>query len=206
MEQRTDAWFKYRAGKVTASRVKDVRATIKTGEAADRKNYRAQLVVERLTGTVAESFSNAAMQWGTDQEPNARQAYEFITGNVVEEIGFIDHPTIKMAGMSPDGLIGDDGLVEIKCPNTATHIDWLLAGVVPKQHVDQIMWQMICSGRKWCDFVSYDPRLPLELQLFIKRLEFNQDLADQICVDVIKFIQEVDATVGQLKEWGENHG
>ena len=138
MNQQTPEWFAQRAGKVTASRVADVMAKVKSGEAAGRANYRAQLVAERLTGTAAESYSNAAMQWGTDTEPYARMAYEAATGNLVLETGFVLHPEIGFSGASPDGLIGNDGLVEIKCPNTATHIDYLLASTVPEKYKPQM--------------------------------------------------------------------
>lgn len=152
VEQRSDDWFKVRLGKVTASKINDVMATLKSGgEAATRKNYRAQLVCERLTGTKQDGgFTNAAMQWGTDCETLARAAYEASTGFMVIEAGFIDHPTIPMTGMSPDGFIGSAGLIEIKCPNTATHIDWMLAGVPPAEHFNQMQWQMECSGSKCC--------------------------------------------------------
>ena len=198
MLQRSDEWFAARLGKVTASNIKKVMATIKSGEAADRRNYRAQLVVERLTGTKQDGFTNSAMEWGTQQEPSARDAYSFISGYEVSEIGFVDHPEIAMAGASPDGLIAQDGLVEIKCPNTATHIDWMLSGNVPKEHELQILFQMDCTGRKWCDFVSYDPRLPIDLQLFVVRMEFDKNRALEIKESVKQFIAEVDKTVSDL--------
>ena len=200
MEQRSEEWFAARIGKVTASRVNDVMATLKSGgESASRKNYRTQIVVERLTGQKAESYTNGAMQWGTDQEPFARQAYEFFTGNDVVEVGFIEHPTIEMAGASPDGLIGTEGMIEIKCPNTATHIDWILAGTVPAEYLKQMQWQMECMDREWCDFVSYDPRLPVDLQLFIVRCERDDVLLNEIRTAVIKLLAEVDAQVAALK-------
>ena len=161
----SDAWFQSRIGKVTASRVADVIAKTKTGYSTSRENYMAQLVCERMTGTVAESYTNAAMQHGTDNEPLARAAYEALKDVLVDEVAMITHPTISMAGASPDGLVGDDGLIEIKCPNTATHIDTLLSDKVPSKYVTQMMWQMACTGRQWCDFVSFDPRMPKELQL-----------------------------------------
>lgn len=198
MEQRTDDWYAARLGKVTASRVSDVVAKTKTGYGADRANYMAQLVVERMTQKVAPSYSNAAMQWGTDTEPLARAAYESEMQVMVDEIGFVDHPEILMAGASPDGLVGSDGLVEIKCPNTATHINTLLTQAVPKQYNDQMMWQMICTGREWCDFVSYDPRMPDHLQLFVKRVPFDAAYADTLNKEVSKFLEEVDATIEKL--------
>ena len=140
--QGSPEWFAARLGKVTASKVSDVVAKTKSGWGASRANYMAALIAERLTQTPADSFSNAAMQWGTEQEPLARVAYEFFTGRDVEQVGFVDHPSIPMTGASPDGLVGEDGLVEIKCPNTATHIDTLLDGKVPGKYVIQMQWQM----------------------------------------------------------------
>jgi putative phage-type endonuclease len=200
IEQRTEEWFKARLGKVTASRVADVIARTKTGYSASRENYMAQLVVERLTNAVAESFTNAAMQWGTDQEPFARAAYEVSQGVMVEEEGFVQHPTIQWAGASPDGLVGDDGLVEIKCPNTATHIDTLLTQTVPSKYITQMQFQMACTGRQWCDFVSFDPRMPQKAQLFVKRVDRDNEFISTIENEIIKFLDEVSAKVQQLNE------
>lgn len=200
IEQRSDEWFALRLGKVTASRINDVLSTLKSGgEAASRKNYRTQLVVERLTNTKADSFTNAAMEWGTAQEPFARQAYQFLTDYDVDEVAFVDHPGIAMSGCSPDGLIGKDGMVEIKCPNTATHIEWLLAGVVPAEHHNQMLWQMDCASREWCDFVSYDPRLPLPLQFFKVRFMFDEKRVETMRASVVNFLGEVSETVAKLK-------
>jgi len=198
MEQRTDDWFAARIGKVTASRVADVVAKTKSGYSASRDNYMAQLVCERLTGKPAESFSNAAMQWGTETEPLARAAYEAKMDVLVDEVGFIDHPSIVNSGASPDGLVGIDGLIEIKCPNTATHIDTLLSQTVPKKYADQIFWQMACTNRDWCDFVSYDPRLPSDLQLFIKRIPRDDKYIQLLEAEVIEFLTETAHKVAQL--------
>ena len=198
MEQRTNEWKECRIGKVTASRVSDVVAKTKSGYSASRDNYMAQLVCERLTGKPAESYSNAAMQWGTETEPLARAAYETKMDVLVDEIGFIDHPTIVNSGASPDGLVGDNGLIEIKCPNTATHIDTLLTQTVPKKYADQIFWQMACTGRQWCDFVSYDPRLPADLQLFIKRIPRDDQYIQHLEAEVIEFLTETAHKVAQL--------
>lgn len=198
-DQGTDAWIAERCGKVTASRMADVMATIKTGEAASRANYRAELVAQRLTGQVAENFTNAAMQWGTDNEPFARAEYEIQRGVIVEETGFIQHPSIPMSGASPDGLVGSDGMVEIKCPNTATHIDYLLKGAVPAKYQPQMLWQMACTGRKWCDFASYDPRMPVELQLFVVRFERDDLRLKEAETEVIAFLGEVESTVKALE-------
>lgn len=200
MEQRTEDWFAARLGKVTASRVADVIAKTKTGYSASRDNYMAQLVVERLTNTQAESFTNAAMQWGTDQEPFARAAYEVAQNVMVEETGLVDHPTIPMAGASPDGLIGEDGLVEIKCPNTATHIDTLLTQTVPAKYITQMQFQMACTGRQWCDFVSFDPRMPAKAQLFVKRVMRDEAFIKEIETEIKKFLAEVTAKVEQLNK------
>jgi len=198
MEQKTDEWYAARVGKVTASRVADVVAKTKSGYSTSRDNYMAQLVCERLTGKPAESFSNAAMQWGTETEPLARAAYEAKMDILVDEVGFIDHPTIVNSGASPDGLVGEDGLIEIKCPNTSTHIDTLLSQTVPKKYADQIFWQMACTGRQWCDFVSYDPRLPSDLQLFIKRIPRDDQYIKLLEAEVIEFLTQTAHKVAQL--------
>lgn len=196
--QGTPEWHAARAGRVTASRIADLTARTKTGWGASRANYMAELVAERLTGTVAESFSNAAMKWGTEMEPEARSAYSFMRDMEVTPVGFVIHPTIEMSGASPDGLVGADGLVEIKCPNTAAHIETLLGGSVPDKYIKQMQWQMRCTGRKWCDFVSYDPRLPARMQLFVHRVEADPDMQAEIEAHVAAFLLEVDATVNAL--------
>ena len=169
MEQGTAEWHAARCGKVTASRIADVIAKTKSGPSASRGNYMAELVCERLTGVPQDSYKSPAMEWGTNNEPLARLAYESAGGVLVTEVGFVSHPTIIDAGASPDGLVGDDGLLEIKCPNTATHIDTLLSGKVPERYNTQMQWQMACTNRQWCDYVSFDPRLPESMQLFITR-------------------------------------
>ena len=199
MEQRTDDWFQARLGKVTASRVADVVAKTKSGYSASRDNYMADLIVERLTGQKASSFSNAAMEWGTEQEPNARAAYSARTGELVEEVGLIDHPTIPMSGASPDGLVGE-GIVEFKCPNTATHLEYLLADKVLEKYVTQMQWQMACTGRPWGDFVSYDPRLPEHLQMLIVRVPRDDKRIAELEDEVRKFLAELDDKVKKLQE------
>lgn len=199
MIQGSPEWFEARRGFVGASSINDVMATTKTGgEAATRRNLRARLIAERLTGACAESFSSVAMQWGVDNEPIARAAYEVLTGNDVEQVGFILHHEIKMTGASPDGLIGHDGLIEIKCPNTATHIDYLLAGVPPADYHNQMLWQMECTGRKWCDFVSFDPRMPDDLQLFIVRFDHSSERIDILREGVKKFLLEINEVLIKL--------
>jgi putative phage-type endonuclease len=191
-------WFAIRAGRVTASRVADVIAKTKTGWGASRANYMAELIAERLTGEPAERFTNAAMQWGTDHEPDARAAYEFFRDASVIEVGFVEHPAIAMTGASPDGLVGDDGLVEIKCPNTATHLDTLLSQTVPAKYVTQMLWQMACTGRQWCDFVSYDPRLPESMSLFVKRIDRDDKRIAELETDVSAFLVETANKLAQL--------
>lgn len=200
MEQRTEDWFAARLGKVTASRVADILAKTKSGYSASRDNYMAQLICERLTNTQAESFTNAAMQWGTEQEPFARAAYEVAKSVLVEEEGFVPHPFITMAGASPDGLIGEDGLVEIKCPNTATHIDTLLTQTVPAKYITQMQFQMACTGRKWCDFVSFDPRMPEKTRMFVKRVERDNGFIAEMEQEIIKFLSELGRKVEQLEQ------
>lgn len=198
MEQRSDEWFAERLGKVTASRVADVVAKTKTGYGASRANYMAELVVERLTGQRGTAFTNSAMQWGTEQEPHARAAYEAHTGYLVTETGFVPHPTIAMSGASPDGLIDDDGLIEIKCPNTATHIETLLSRAIPAKYVTQMQWQMACTGREWCDFVSYDPRMPEHMRLWVDTVAFNPAVISELETEVKKFLEELDAQIAAL--------
>lgn len=200
MEQRTEEWYAARLGKVTASRVSDIVAKTKSGYSTSRANYMAELVCERLTGKPGEFFQNAAMAWGTEQEPFARGAYEERNGILVEEVGFVSHPTIAMAGASPDGFIGEDGLVEIKCPYTATHIDTILSKEAPSKYVHQMQWQMACTGRAWCDFVSYDPRMPQNMQFFVKRVMRDNNLIMELEREVERFLYELDQKIIQLKE------
>lgn len=198
--QGSPEWLTERLGKVTASRIADLMAKTKSGPSASRANYLAQLVAERLTGTVQESFTNGAMQWGTEHEPIARAAYEVRESVWVEQVGFVAHPDIAMAGASPDGLVGDDGLVEIKCPNTATHIDTLTTKKAPGKYVLQMQWQMACTGRAWCDFVSYDPRMPGHLALFVCRVKRDEAAIADIAKAVSEFLAEVESTIKKLEQ------
>lgn len=199
--QGSEDWLLARCGMVTASRVSDVVAMLKSGKpGASRATYMGQLIAERLSGEPVSSFSSAAMQWGTETEPMARGAYEWVTGFSVEEVGFVRHPNIEAAGMSPDGLVGDIGLVEIKCPNTSTHIDTLLGAKAPAKYIDQMQWQMACSGRQWCDFVSFDPRMPQNMNLFQIRIQRDDDRISHLEKSVIEFINEMDAKIDQLTE------
>ena len=198
--QGSDAWHQARLGKVTASRIADIIATTKSGYSASRANYEAQLICEILTGKPAESFTNAAMAWGTETEPLARAQYELKTGNMVNQIGFVVHPKIEQAGASPDGLVDNDGLIEIKCPNTSTHLDTLLSQKVPSKYITQMTWQMLCTGRKWTDFVSYDPRLPDNLQLFIQRIELDEEYGKKLESEIKEFLEYVNEKVEKLRK------
>lgn len=196
MEQRTDEWYQARLGKVTASKVS---AVLAKKDSATRADYLTDLVLERLTGKQQEFYQNEAMQWGTDTEPQARMAYEAHTNNLVDEYGFIDHPTIVNFGCSPDGGIGEDGLIEIKCPNSKTHLSTLLSGKAPSKYIPQMQTQMAVMNRQWCDFVSFDPRLPEELQLFIVRVNRDDEYIAKLEEEVSAFLKEVDETVIKLK-------
>lgn len=200
MEQGTSEWFAARCGKVTASRVADIIAKTKTGPSASRENYLAQIVCERMTGKPAESYSNAAMSWGSEQEVFARAAYESAKDVLVEEVGFVSHPNILEAGASPDGLVGLFGLVEIKCPNTATHIQTLLDQKVPEKYNTQMQWQMACTQRQWCDFVSFDPRMAEGLQLFIKRVELDPVYIANLEKEILNFLFDVENKITQLNK------
>lgn len=202
--QGSEEWKALRLGKVTASRVADVVARTKTGYGASRANYMAQLIAERLTGTAAESYTNAAMQHGVDTEPEARAAYEFYQGVTVEQVAFVPHSKIDQAGASPDGLIGNDGLVELKCPNTATHLDTLLGQAVPAKYIDQMQFQMACTGRKWNDFVSYDPRMPENMRLFIKRVPRDDKRIAELESEIAAFLLEMAVKLSELNSlYGE---
>lgn len=198
--QGTPEWHSARLGKVTASKIADLMAKTRNGWGASRATYMAQLITERLTGNPTDSFVNAAMAWGTEQEPNARAAYSFLRDVDVEQVGFADHASIDMAGASPDGLVSDDGLVEIKCPNTSTHLDTLLGGATPDKYIKQMQWQMACTGRAWCDWVSYDPRLPGHLQIVVRRIERDDKLIDEIEEAVAEFLAEMDDKIARLQK------
>jgi len=202
--QRDDDWYAARCGKATASRFRDVLARLKNGApAADRQKYLTELVVERLTGQPVTGYENAAMRWGTEQEEYARRTYEQrVLLDNVEQVGFICHDVL-MAGCSPDGLVDWDGLVEIKCPfNTGVHIDTLLNGM-PAEHVPQIQGQMWITGRQWCDFVSFDPRMPAELQLHVQRINRDPAYVADLERQVTEFLNEVGAQVEALRRLAE---
>ena len=199
IEQRSEAWFQARLGKVTASAVADVLAKTKTGVSASRGNYLIKLAIQRVTGQIEESYTNDAMQWGIDNEDQARVAYEVASGNFVDQVGFVDHEIIDWFGCSPDGLVDNDGLVEIKCPNSATHWEYFKSKEVPKKYFIQMQAQMSCTGRKWCDFVSFDPRMPERSQLLIIRVPRDNTFIDLMETEVMEFLMEVFDEVQLMK-------
>ena len=200
MEQRTDEWFKARLGKVTASRVSDVLAKIKSGEAAVRRNYKMQLATERLTGQKTDSYFNQAMQDGIDREDTAREIYEIVRDIKVEQVGFIDHPAIKMAGASPDGLLPDNGVLEIKCPIETTHTTNLLERKLPSRYISQVQWQIACTGADYANFVSYNPNFEPKLQLMYVAVERDNEYIEMLEEEVSIFLLEVDEVINTLRE------
>ena len=201
--QRSAQWFAARCGSLGASQLADALAKTKSGWGASRANLRAKLVVERLTGQQEESFTSAAMQWGVDKEEKARTAYSFLTGRNVVEVGLYKHPTIIGSHASPDGLVDDDGCLEIKCPNSATHIETLKSNQVAHKYLLQMQWQMACADRQWCDFVSFDPRMPDHLMLYVQRIERDNDMLATLESEVRVFLAEVDEDVKALSKIGE---
>jgi predicted phage-related endonuclease len=192
-------WLAARCGSLGASQVHEALAKTTKGWGAGRANTMATLVVERLTGCPSEGFTNAAMQWGTATEPQARDAYSFHADVDVEQVGLIKHPQIAGTHASPDGLIGEDGLTEIKCPQSATHIATLLGEPIAGKYVTQVQWQLACTGRAWCDWVSFDPRLPGEMQLFVQRIQRDDAMIADLEREVAVFLAEVAAKVEQLQ-------
>jgi putative phage-type endonuclease len=192
MLQRSPEWVAFRLGRVTASRICDVMATTKSGEAVTRRNYRAEKVLERISGKSQENnYQSGAMLAGIEREAQARIEYEFDQNCTVEEVGIIPHPTIQWAAASPDGLVGDDGLIEIKCPEPAAFLDAMLGKDIPQKYADQMQWQMACSGRQWCDYVVYREGLPLAML----RIERDNKRIAGIEAEVRKFLQEVEDTL-----------
>ena len=202
-----EAWLAQRIAKVTASRISDVIAKTKTGVSTSRQNYLIQIVTERLTGKKADSgFVSQAMLDGIERESAARELYMQTKGVSVTEVGFFDHPVIKNSGASPDGAVNAEeegkyaGLIEIKCPIETTHTNTLMSKSVPSKYIPQMQWQLACTGAKWVDFVSYNPNFPVELQLFVARVDRDNDYIAELEAEVIKFLDEVDATILKLKE------
>ena len=200
IEQGTDEWLLQRCGKVTASRIADLTARTRNGWGASRVNYMAELIAERLTGKPTEKYVNAAMEHGTKTEPEARNVYSFMWNVTVDQVGFIEHPTIAMSGASPDGCVGDKGLIEIKAPQIAKHLDTLLNETVDERYVKQMAWQMAVTGREYCDFVSYSPSLPVEMRLWVRRHDRDDKLISELEEQVQEFLHELDAKVKALRE------
>jgi putative phage-type endonuclease len=206
IEQRTEEWFKQRLGKVTASRISDVIAKTKSGVSTSRQNYLVQLVSERITGKKGDSFVNQAMLDGIEREGAARAIYMLNRDVSVTEVGFFDHPVIKNSGASPDGAVNAEedgkyaGLIEIKCPIETTHTNTLMSKSVPSKYIPQMQWQLACTGAKWVDFVSYNPNFPMELQLFVARVDRDDTYIGELEAEVIKFLEEVEQTILKLKE------
>lgn len=194
VQQGTASWLQARVGLITASRMGDVMAKPKRGteELACRRNYKMELVCERLTGRAADHYVSRDMEWGTENEPFARSAYEVMAETLVDEVGLALHPIMDFSAASPDGLVGDNGAIEIKAPKTATHFEWRLAGVVPDEHQDQMMWVMACAQREWCEFISFDPRPPQGLRFFVSRLHRDEKRIAEMEYEVIAFNQEID--------------
>ena len=199
MDQRSEEWFQQRLGKGTASKANDMRS--KTG--VKRKNYAIRLLTERRTQMPVDTFVSSSMEWGTENESIARMAYQLRNKESgVAEVGFLLHPTIENFGASPDGFVDKDGLIEIKCPNSTTHIEWLLAGKVPTAHKNQMIAQLVCTGRQWCDFVSFDPRVGEDIELFVVRFEPTAKEREELEKDVTEFLAEVDEMEDQLTKLG----
>jgi|SRR5579864_4154245 len=196
--QRSAEWYAQRLGKATASRIADIVAKTKTGASMSRTNYAAELIAERLTGTPAPNFVSGPMQWGIDQEDAAKALYADRLGMLVHPAEFIDHPEVMWSGASPDGYVDDDGLIEVKCPNTATHLDTLLGAAISGSHLIQMQWQMACTGRAWCDYVSFDPRLPSSMQLHVRRVQRDVSHILDLESEVATFLDEIAAKVAKL--------
>jgi predicted phage-related endonuclease len=202
VQQQSIEWLRLRVGKCTGSRVKDALSFLKNGQPSQkRKDYMVDIVTERLTGIATDHYITEAMQFGSDNEVYARAAYSVISGNEVDSVGICVHPTIKDFQSSPDGLVNGNGVVEFKVPNTATHIEWKLDGIIPKEHEYQMMAHLACSGREYCDFLSFDPRLPPKHQYFLKRMErFHvEDLIVEMEAGVIQFLSEVDEMIAKME-------
>ena len=204
VQQGTPEWHQLRLGKVTASRVADILAKTKTGPSASRNNYLIELALQRVTKTIEESYTNAAMEWGTQTEPQARVAYEVKTGNFVDQVAFIDHPTIAGFGCSPDGIVATDGLIEIKCPNSATHWSYIKANEPPNKYFIQMQAQMAVTGAKWCDFVSFDPRMPERSQLLIVHVPIDREFILFMEPEIKQFLSEVDKEVQLMEKRNES--
>lgn len=204
-EQRTDEWFAARLGKVTASRIADLTAKTKSGWGASRANYMAELLVERVTGQRWEGFKSDDMVLGTEIEGDAIDAFEFYQCVKIDKVGFIPHPTIEMAGASPDGLVGDKGLVEFKCPKPATHLEFIMAATgknnrqaVPGKYQKQIQWQLACTGRDVCTYASFQPFMPEHLKLWTVEIERDETVIAELETSVRDFLSELETMIDKL--------
>lgn len=185
-------WFANRIGKLTASRMRSAMKRLKNGDdSAERRDLKIEMLAERMTDQIVPKYTNEAMLWGMETEPEAKDVYEEVTGRLITDVGFMDHPVIPFLGASPDGFV-DDGLIEIKCPTTSTHLTWAIDGEVPEEHKPQMIVQCLVTGRQWCDFVSYDPRVPESYQLFVRRFTPTSDERSEIEAEAVKFLAEVE--------------
>ena len=196
--QRTAEWHAMRCGKVTASRVSDVMSKTKAGWSKARETYMFEILAERLTGIQEEGFASYAMKRASEMEPEARDFYAFSRDADIELVPFIDHSDIAMYGCSPDGLVGDDGLIEIKCLDAKNHITVMETGEIDKKYMAQMQSQMDCTDRKWCDFVSYDPRFPADLRMCVIRVPRDNGLIGDMRSMVKEFIADIDKRVLRL--------
>lgn len=198
IEQGTPEWHALRVGKVTASRVADIMRKTRSGISASRQRYLGELVAERMTGVPTATYKSADMDWGSETEEQARRAYAIYTNAELVGVAFVDHPAIEMCGASPDRLVGDDGLIEVKCPATHTHIATLLGAPIDPDYATQMLWQMACTGRRWCDYVSFDPRMPPDMQLHVARFERDDVRIAALEAEVRNFLAELDETEAAL--------
>lgn len=198
--QGSAAWLQGRLGKITASRMEDVIKRLKSGaESAARRDYKLDLIAERLSGRSEDHYVSPEMEWGIDNEQYARAAYEIGCDVMVDQVGFVLHPTMNFSGGSPDGIVGKDGLIEIKCGKTTTHLKWMQAGIVPEEHQAQIQWNLCCTGRQWADFISFDPRLPEGLRIFVVRMLRDDKRIAEMEEEVVRFNDEIEFALKGLR-------
>lgn len=208
VEQGTPEWLQMRCGMGTGSGIGKAIKRIGKSEknpngtkySADREKYLMEVVCERLTGRATEHYVTDAMLWGIEHEPIAREEYGMARGCDVDPGKFAIHDRMKWFGSSSDGLVGEDGCIEIKCPTSLTHLQWVIDGVVPDEHIDQMKAAMSCYNRQWCDFISYDPRMPKDLRLFVRRLERDEPMIVEMEQEVEKFLAEVDVLLDTIKK------
>ncbi|EJF82923.1 lambda exonuclease family protein [Candidatus Bartonella washoeensis] len=202
MEQRTAEWFQARLGKVTASNVYNVlNKTAKGLPTSKYEDYKMKLITERLTGEISQSYTTPAMQWGIEHEEDALKEYEFIYDTNVTRCGFVQHPKMEMAGASPDGLIGEDGLIEVKCPQSTSHLRFFMYDEIKPEYIAQMQFQMACTGRKWCHFMSYNPQFvgrSTGLRMKIKRIFRDEKHIEEINKAVESFLAEIEQDMKQI--------